>query len=200
MLSFFVLAAFFGLLMTVADRVHLLILLYCLYLLVDIGTWKLRRDEIGAALDSGEKFLRAAVPQGSGAGDSSEMERDRAMASMHLRALEALRHFYFGRDQITRIVVTLIAMILLCIAAYVVPRGAFGLVAMDPSGSALRLMGFDVTLDFLRFVAYLLFIFVLLASEVVMTSWRSALRTELYDVRDALANLQLEWTASVAPG
>lgn len=200
MLSFFILAAFFGLLMAVSDRLHLLLLLYCLYLLVDIATWKLRRDEIGAALDSGERFLSTAVPKESGPNISSEIERDRAIASIHLRALEALRRFYFCRYQITRIVVTLGAMTLLCIAAYVVPRAAVGLVHVDPSGAKLNFIGFDLTLDGLRFVAYLLFILVLLASEVVMSSWRSELRVALYDVRDALANFQAEWIAPVRPG
>ncbi|WP_210167968.1 hypothetical protein [Bradyrhizobium sp. LTSPM299] len=45
MLSFFVLAAFFAVLMILAGSVHLLFLLYSAFLLVDIATIKLRRGD-----------------------------------------------------------------------------------------------------------------------------------------------------------
>jgi hypothetical protein len=82
---------------------------------------------------------------------------------------------------------------LLCIAAYALPRGSFGQVPVDASVGTLSLMGLEVPFDIPRFVAYLLFLSVLFASEVVVARWRSALRDELYDVRDALVGLSERW-------
>jgi Ca2+/Na+ antiporter len=189
MLSFFILAAFFAILMIISGRVHLLFLLYCLFLLVDIVTVKLRCDEIGAAIDSGQQFLRSAVPLEGDGESAQQIERDRAIAELYGRALQVLRSYYFNRYHITRIIGTLAGMGALCIAAYALPRGAFGLVPVDMSAGKLRLMGLEVPFDVARFVAYLLFLLVLFASEVVVARWRSAMRDELYDVRDALAGL-----------
>lgn len=188
-LSFFVLAAFFAVLMIVSGRVHLLLLLYCIFLLVDIATVKLRRDEIGAAIESGQKFLRAALPSQVGGENSESIERDRAVAELYGRALQVLRNYYFNRHHITRVTGTLAGMGLLCIAAYALPRGAFGIVPVDASAGTLSLMGLEVPFDIARFIAYLLFLLVLFASEVVVARWRSALRDDLYDVRDALVAL-----------
>jgi hypothetical protein len=147
MLSFFVLAAFFAVLMIVAGQVHRLLLLYCIFLLVDIATVKLRREEIGAAIESGQKFLRAAIPPQGGGESSEQIERDRAVAELYGRALQVLRSYYFDRQHITRIIGTLAATALLCAAAYAVPRGALGLVALDPAAGTLSLMGLDVPLE-----------------------------------------------------
>jgi hypothetical protein len=188
-ISFFILSAFFAILMIVSGRVHLLFLLYCLFLLLDIATVKLRRDEIGAAIDSGQKFLRSAVLSENDGESSWQIERDRAIANLYGRALQILRSYYFNRYHITRIIVTFAGMGLLCIAAYALPRGAFGLVDVDVSAGKLSLMHLDIPFDVARFIAYLLFLFVLFVSEVVVARWRSAMRDELYDVRDALVGL-----------
>jgi Ca2+/Na+ antiporter len=189
MLSFFLLAGFFAVLMLIADRVHLLFLFYSVFLLIDIATVKLRRDEIGAAIESGQRFLRSAVaPQADGTG-LEQIERDRAMAELYDRALGVLRSYYFNRHHITRIVVTLAVMGTLCVAAYALPRGAFGLVPVDTSAETLSLMGYAVPFDIARFVGYVLFLLVLFSSELVVAHWRSTMRDELYDVRDALFEL-----------
>jgi hypothetical protein len=189
MLSFFVLAGFFAVLMIIADRVHLLFLFYSVFLLVDIATVKLRRDEIGAAIESGQRFLRSAIPSQADGADLELVERDRAMAELYDRALRVLRSYYFNRHHITRILLTLAGMGTLCVAAYVVPRGALGLVPVDASAATLSLLGVAIPFDVARFVAYLLFLLVLFASEVVVARWRSTMRDQLYDVRDALVEL-----------
>ena len=97
-----------------------------------------------------------------------------------------MRHYYFDRYHVTRILVTLVGMGILCIAAYALPRGAFGLVAVDIPAQKLSVMRVDIPFDIVRFIAYLLFLAVLFASEIVVARWRRALRDQLYDVRDEL--------------
>ncbi|MGH6863428.1 MAG: hypothetical protein ACRECN_04020, partial [Methylocella sp.] len=194
MLSFFVMAAFFGLLMTFVADIHLLLLLYCLYLLVDIWMWKLRRDEIGAAVEEGNRFLRDAVPpEKEGEESSDELRQDRLVAGLYGRAIESLRSYYFDRYHIGRIIATLAGMAVLCVAAYAV-SGA-GTHSPAPLVTYLRLVrdgglnvaGFRLSFDVARFVAYLLFLSLLFGSELVIGSWRNAMRNQLYDVRDSEA-------------
>lgn len=189
MLSFFVLAAFFAVLMIIAGRVHLLFLFYSVFLLVDIATVKLRRDEIGAAIEGGQRFLRSAVASPADGTAVEKIARDRAMAEHYGQALRVLHSYYFDRHHVTRIVATLAAMASLCAIAYALPRGAFGFAPADPATETLDLMGFVVPFDIARFVGYVLFLGVLAASELVVAHWRAIMRDELYDVRDALVEL-----------
>ncbi|KJC60080.1 hypothetical protein UP10_15565 [Bradyrhizobium sp. LTSPM299] len=100
--------------------------------------------------------------------------------------MQVLRSYYFNRHHITRVVATLAVMGSLGVAAYALPRGACSLVPVDTSTETLSLMGHSVPFDIARFVGYVLFLLVLFSSELVVAHWRSIMRDELYNVRDAI--------------
>ncbi len=113
--------------------------------------------------------------------------------------MDILRSYYFERHHARRILITLLAMAILCAAAYVVSYAVttspdktviyWGLIDIDSRNAELTVMGVRISLDFARFIAYLLFLLVLITSEVVLAAWREKMRNDLYNVRDQLVRL-----------
>jgi hypothetical protein len=142
------LGAFFGVMTAFAPKIHVMLFMFCIYLMADIYMWILRRGEIGVAIEVALKFFNDAVPstriaktrnldhpllapiegalrflgatRPSNETDSAmeKVDDERFTADCYREAIEAIRSYYFDRRHITRIVLTLVSVFALFAVSY----------------------------------------------------------------------------------
>lgn len=196
--TFIVLSGFFAILVLNSGHVYIFFLLYAGYLVIDVGAWKLRRDEIKPAIKWATEFLKSEVETRSNLDTAHDREADIEIGNIYVQTIKIIQEFYFERSQITRVMVTFLPVALLTMTSYKLhldilsgtQNSYFGIFEVEPSSHQVMLLGFHIDIDWLRFTAYSVYIVTMIVSEYVLSTWRNKMRQGLLDLRDKLFEME----------
>ncbi len=189
-----VVSGFFVLLIAVSNHLEWLFSIFSAYLVFDIFTWKVRRDEIRLSIEGAGRFLLAMMSPKADAAEpaSATNSSDAQVARIFLTALEEISFYYFKRPHIRRLAVTLVPCVVLAAISWsavtdlsFVTAGLAKLVNLDGIFANWNIFSRPG-----KTLALTIFLVTISLSEFVLSRWRLQLREHLYNAGDTLSALQ----------